>query len=105
MVPEVVPLIESPSPARDGPPVGPGGAGGVAPCSAAAAAMIHPHGTAPQAEVAGPAKAGKQVPFRGSLEGVVTMTPLSPTVGVRASWKARGTRPTWVGSRSPSRMS
>ena len=71
MVPEILPLVESPSPARDGPPVGPGSPGGSRLLSASPAA-IYPLSTTPQAEVAGPAEAGEQVPFRGSLDGVVT---------------------------------
>ena len=35
-------------------------------------AAIYPLSTTPQAEVADPAEAGEQVPFRGSLDGVVT---------------------------------
>ncbi len=47
------------------------------------AAKVHPHGAPHQAEVAHPAKAQHQVPFRGSLEGVVTNTPTStPLVSV-----------------------
>jgi hypothetical protein len=42
------------------------------------AAKVHPHGTPHQAEVAHPAKAQHQVPFRGSLEGFGTITPLGP---------------------------
>ena len=34
--------------------------------------------------LAGPAAAGEQVPFKGSLEGDVTITPLDPAVRVRA---------------------
>src|SRR5437764_843272 len=41
-------------------------------------ALIHPLGTTPQAEVAQPVGAGEQVPFRGSLDGVVTRGPISP---------------------------
>ncbi len=41
-------------------------------------AAIYPLSTTPQADVTSPVKAGKRVPFRGSLEGVVTRTPLSP---------------------------
>ena len=40
-------------------------------------ALSHPLGTPPQAVVAGPAEAGEQVPFRGSLDGVVDHEPLS----------------------------
>ncbi len=38
----------------------------------ASPAAIYPLGTTAQAEVARPAKAGHQVPFRGTLDGVVT---------------------------------
>jgi hypothetical protein len=44
------------------------------------AARIHPHRMAPRAVMVGPMKAEKQVPFRGRLEGVISNTPLSPTL-------------------------
>ncbi len=44
----------------------------------ASPAAIYPLGTNPQADVASPEKARKQVPFRGRLDGDVTRTPLSP---------------------------
>ncbi len=44
----------------------------------ASPAAIYPLGINPQADVASPEKARKQVPFRGRLDGVVTRTPLSP---------------------------
>ncbi len=44
----------------------------------ASPAAIYPLGTNPQADVASPERARKQVPFRGRLDGVVTRTPLSP---------------------------
>ena len=46
--------------------------------------------------LAGPAAAGEQVPFKGSLEGDVTVTPLDPAVRAGGSWTPRATRPTWV---------
>lgn len=44
----------------------------------ASPAAIYPLGINPQADVASPEKARKQVPFRGRLDGDVTRTPLSP---------------------------
>ena len=55
--------------------------------------------------LAGPAAAGDQVPFKGRLEGDVTVTPLAPPFAVTCSWRPRARRPIWVGSRWRSRTS
>ena len=54
--------------------------------------------------LAGPVAAGEQVPFKGSLEGEVTVTPLTPPF-VQWMSRPRAKRPIWVSSRWRSRTS
>jgi hypothetical protein len=58
------------------PPAPPPGAAGADTSLLAAASLSQGH----ELELASPAPAGEQVPFRGRLEGVVTVTPVDPPI-------------------------